>query len=111
MYRMSFPAKGGLQKCPVVRCPGRVATRTAMQVHFVHWHILKTVVILEEGNLPHPQCARCDILVSWLALNRGYPSTAYSKRGAEQKRRRLAEADMWESTNRDFEACGEPIKM
>ena len=32
------------------------ATRTAMRVHFLHRHVLDTVVILEEGNLPHPRC-------------------------------------------------------
>ena len=57
-YQMSFPEKGGPQKCPMEGCPGRVATRTAMRVHFVHRHVLNPVVILEEGNLPHPRCAR-----------------------------------------------------
>ena len=45
-YRMSFPAKGGPQKCPVEGCPGEIATRTAMQVYFVHRHVLDTVVML-----------------------------------------------------------------
>ena len=54
-YRMSFPAKGVLQKCPVAGFPGRVATRTSMWVHFVHRHVLDTLVILEEGNSPHPR--------------------------------------------------------
>ena len=33
-----------------------------MQVHFVHRHVLDTVVILEEGNFPHPRCALCNML-------------------------------------------------
>ena len=70
IYRMYLPAKGGLQKCPVAGCLGRVATRTEMRVHFVHRHVLDTVVILEEGNFPHPRCAWCVILVSRRALNR-----------------------------------------
>ena len=49
-YPMSFPEKGGTQKCPVAGCPGRVATRTAIRVHFVHRHVLDTAVILEEGK-------------------------------------------------------------
>ena len=61
-YKMYFPAKGGPQKCLVTGCPGRVAMRTAMQVHFVHRHVLDTVVILEKGNSPHPRCAQCDML-------------------------------------------------
>ena len=52
-YRMDFP-KGGAQICPVEGCPGRAGTRTAMRVHFWRRHVRDTVIILEEGNLPHP---------------------------------------------------------
>ena len=34
-----------------------------MWVHFLHRHILDTMVILEEVNLPHPRCTQCDMLV------------------------------------------------
>ena len=27
-----------------------------MRVHFLHQHVRDTVIILEEGNLPHPWC-------------------------------------------------------
>ena len=53
-YRMSFLAKKGPRKFPMAGCPGRMVTRTEMRVHFVHWHVLDTVVILEEGHFPHP---------------------------------------------------------
>ena len=59
-YKMSFPAKGGPRRCPVTGCPGDLATRTAMRVHFLHRHVHNTVVILEEGNLPFPRCTRCN---------------------------------------------------
>ena len=52
-YRMEFP-KGGAKNCPVEGCPGRAGTRTAMRVHFWRRHVRDTVIILEEGNLPHP---------------------------------------------------------
>ena len=55
--------RGGSRRCPVEGCPGALATRTAMRVHFVHRHVQDTVVILEEVNLPHPQCPRCDLQV------------------------------------------------
>ena len=58
-YMMYFPTKRGAQKCPVEGCPGALATRTAMRVQFVHRHVQDTVVMLEEGNLPHPWCPRC----------------------------------------------------
>ena len=85
-YRMSFPEKGGPQKCPVEGCPGRVATRMEMQVHFVHRHVLDIVVILEEGNFPHPLCARCNIQVPRRALNGWHLGTAQCHKGAELKR-------------------------
>ena len=52
-FRMEFPAKVGLSNCPVKGCSVRAATRTAMRVHFWHRHVWGTVVIIEEGNLPH----------------------------------------------------------
>ena len=85
-YHKSFPEKGGPQKCPVEGCPGRVATRTAMRVHFVHRHVLDTVVILEEGNFPHPQSARCNMQVPRRELNGRHPVTAQCHKGAERKR-------------------------
>ena len=55
-YLMAFPAKVGPQSCPVEGCPVRAATRTVMWVHFLHQHVLDTVIILEEGNLSHQRC-------------------------------------------------------
>ena len=70
-YRISFPENRGPHKCLVEGCPGRVVTRTAMRVNFVHWHVLDVVVILEEVKFPHPRCARCDMQVPRRALNGG----------------------------------------
>ena len=109
-FRMTFPANGGPQNCPVEGCPGWVATRTAMQMHFLHRHVLNTVVVLEKGNLPHPWCARCDIMFPRRALNVRHLATAQCARGAERKRWRLAEADTRESSERSFEAYGELIQ-
>ena len=36
--------------------PGRAGTRMAMRVHFWRRHVRDTIIILEEGNLPHPRC-------------------------------------------------------
>ena len=92
MYKMSFPAKYSRRRCPVEGCPGVLATRAGMRVHFVHWHVHNTVVILEEGNLPLPQCPRCDLQVSRKALNGRHLGTSQCRMGTEHKRRRLAEA-------------------
>ena len=56
IYRMALTAKGVPQSCLVEVCLGRVATRMAMQVHFLYLYVLDTMVILEEVNLPHPRC-------------------------------------------------------
>ena len=110
-YRMSFLEKGGTRKFPVAGCSDRVATRTAMRVHFVHRHVLDTVAILEEGNFPHPRCAQCNMLVPWRALNGRHPGTAQCRKGAERKRQRLAETETRESSEWAFEAYGSLSRM
>ena len=50
------------------------------------------------------------MLVPRRDLNGLHPTTAQCARGADQKRRRLAEAETRESSERAFEAYGEPIK-
>ena len=107
---MSFPAKGVRRRCPVKRCPGVLVTRVVMRVHFVHRHVHDTVVILEEVNLPLPRCPRCDLQVSWKALNGRHLGTSQCRTGTEQKRRRLAEAEMQENLERAFHAYGKQMK-
>ena len=80
-----------------------------MPVHFFHQHVQDNVVILEEGNLPHPWCPRFDMLVTWHDLNRRHLSIAQCVMGAESKRRRLAEEELRESLERAFQAYGEPL--
>ena len=82
---MEFPAKAGTRPCPVKGCSGQALMRMAMRVQFWNRHIRDTVVILDEGNLLHPQCAMCDMLVLWRALNGTHRQTAQCKRGAEIK--------------------------
>ena len=53
-----------------------------MRVHFLHQHVLNTVVILEEGNPSHPRCARCDMLVPWQDLNGRHPAMAQYVQGS-----------------------------
>ena len=110
-YCMTFPAKGGLWSFPVEGCPGRAAMRTVMRVHLLPWYVLDTVVVLEEGNLSHPQCPRCNMLVPRRALNGRHPATAQCAKEAEQRRRRLAEAELRENMERAFEAYGEPLEI
>ena len=71
-YQMAFPYKGCPRSCPGEGCPGQAATRMEMRVHFLHQNVLDTVVILEEGNLPHPWY----MLVPRRTLNGRHPATA-----------------------------------
>ena len=84
-------------------CPGRAGTRTAMRVHFWCRHVRDIIIILEEGNLPHPRCSRCDMLVPWRSVNGRHKNTAMCRSGAERKRRQLAETEIRESTEMAFE--------
>ena len=81
-----------------------------MQVHYLYWHVLDTVVIMEEGNLPHPRCTRCDMLSPRRALNDRHTATNQLARGGERKRRRLAEEELRESLEQALEVYGEPLK-
>ena len=84
--------------------------RTVMQVNFLHWNVRDTVIILEQGDLPHPRCRRCDMLVPWRALNVRHLATAKCVKGVERKRRRLVEEEIRESAERDFQAYGRPFE-
>ena len=86
-YWIEFPTKGGTRGCPVEGCPGRAETRTAMRIHFCRRHVRDIVIILEEGNLPHPRCSRCDMLVPWRTLNGKHHGTAMCRSGAERSGR------------------------
>ena len=100
-YWIEFP-KGGTKVCPVEGCPGRTGTWTAMRVHFWIWHVRDIVIILEEGNLPHPRCPQCDMLVPWRALNGRHKNTEMcrsgrKRRGDDWRRRRSGTARRWPS--------------
>ena len=109
-YRMAFPTKGGPQSCLVEGCPGRAGTRTAMRMHFLNRNVQDIVIILEKENLSYPRCPRCNMMVPWRALNGRHHATAQCEKGAERKRRRMAEAELRESTERAFEAYGKPLE-
>ena len=96
-YRLAFPTKGGPRSFPVEGFPGRAGTQKAMRMHLCSRHVRDIVIILEEGNLPHPRCSGCDMLVLWRSLNGRHHATAMCKKGVERKRRRMVEAELRES--------------
>ena len=62
-YRMAVTTNARTRHFPVEGFSGQTTTWTSMRVHFWHRHVQDTVVILEEGNLPHTRCSLCNILV------------------------------------------------
>ena len=109
-YRIEFPTKGVTKGCPVEGCPGRAGTWTAMRIHFCLRHFRDIVIILEEVNLPHPRCSRCDMLVPWRALNGKHHATAMCWSGVERKRQKLAETELRESMDMAFEVYGKQLE-
>ena len=81
-----------------------------MQMHFSNRHVRDIVIILEEGNLPQPRCPRWDMLVPWRELNGRHHATTQCAKGAQRKMRRMAEAELRESTERAFKAYGKPLE-
>ena len=77
-----------------------------MRVQFFHRNFRDTVIIMEEVNTPHPRCPHCDMMVPWCALNRRHLATTQCTKGAERKRRRLAEEKLQGSSERAFQAYG-----
>ena len=65
---------------------------------------------MEEGKSPHQWCVRYNMLIPRRALNGRHPDTARCAKGAERKRRRLAEAETRESLELAFEDYRDPIK-
>ena len=94
-YRIEFSTKGGTRGCTVDGCLGKPGTWTAIRMHFCCRNVRDIVIVLEEGNLPHPRCSRCYILVPWRTLNGKHHGTAMGRSGLEQKKRRLAETELW----------------
>ena len=85
--------------------------RTNLRIQFVHRHIRDTLVILEEGNHPHPRCLNCDVFVPWAALNRRHPTTVLCIWGADWKNRILIEEEAREWSERTCTAYGCPLAM
>ena len=108
-YWIEFP-KGGTKECPVEGCPGRAGKSTTTRVHFWRRHVRDVVIILGEGNLPHPRCPQCNMLVPWRSLNGRHKSTAMCRSGAENKRRRLLEEEVRDSAEMAFEVYGEQLQ-
>ena len=79
-------------------------------MHFWRRHVRDIIIILEEGNLPHPRCTNCDMFVPWRDLNGRHKSIEMCGGGVDKKRRRLAEEKVRDSTEMAFEVYGKQIQ-
>ena len=53
----------------MIQAAFRAKIRSALWVHFMHRHVQDTVVILEKGTNPLSRCPKCDMFVTWRALD------------------------------------------
>ena len=101
----------GPRHCPVEGCSGYSATQTVMIVHLWNRDVQDTVVILEDGNLPHQWFPLCDTLVPWQSFNKYHKITAQCKKGEEQKQRGLVAEEERAVTSRAFSAYVRTLDM
>ena len=65
-----------------------------MIVNFLHIYVWDTMIILEDGKIPDPQCPWCDIMLPWKAFNGQHTTITQCSKGAQQKRNFLVVEDM-----------------
>ena len=82
-----------------------------MRVHFMHRHVKDTVIIMEEFNLYHPQCPRCDTLVPWKDLSSRNVTYSQCAKGVEQEISRMTAKEMRESAASVFQFYGRSIEI
>ena len=70
---------------------GQALSRTSLRVHFMHFHLRYTIVVMEKGERPHPLCLRWEMFIPWEDLNGRHPATEMFSKKAKQKRRRWVE--------------------
>ena len=108
-FQVSFPKQLFLIRCLVEGCLGGVSNWTNLRVYFAHHHVRDKIVILEEGNQPYPRCPKCDIFVSYKALNGRHLATDFYHRGEERRWRRLEEEEARAGTAAVVTTYGIPL--
>ena len=88
-YRVYFTKAAGPEGCLVKGCRGRAKNCTNLWIHFVHRYMRYKIVILDEGNRPHPRFLACDMFVPWEALNCHNSTTELCMREEYWKKRRV----------------------
>ena len=68
---------------------GKVSSRKNLRVNLSFHHPRYIIVILEEGNKPHPRCPKCYMSFPQEALNQTHLTSVMCWRGTDRKRQRL----------------------
>ena len=79
-YRVALPRTDLSIKCTVEEFSGRANSIPNLWMNFMHWHAGDTIVILNEGTLPHPWRDQCAILILPESLAVGNLGDAMFKR-------------------------------
>ena len=77
----------------------------------MHFHVQDTMIMVDNGNLLHPQCTHYAMLVPWVALSGRHPKTSQCANGEEQKRSSLEEEEVMASTEWDFQTYGRLLTL
>ena len=59
-YCVSFSKAARILELAVKGCQVRVTIQKNLWIQLVHLHVQDMIVILEEGNCPHPHCPGCN---------------------------------------------------
>ena len=110
LYKVYLPWTYGFQKCLVEICGGWVSTSTNLRIHFVQYHMQGKIVILEEGNDPHPCCPACGMFIPWVAMKNSNPTTAIYTQGDNRKQQWLSEEEEWAGSATVFRYYGKPLE-
>ena len=90
-------------------CPGKATIWSVLRFHFVHRHVWKMLVVLDERSHPLPLCPKCDTFVTCRELNRYHQATDMCARGAKRKLKQLQEEEMRLSMAVAFQTYGRPL--
>ena len=90
-------------------CQGKAYLQTNLRVQFAHQNPQYSIVILKEGNQPHPWCPQFDMFVPHEALNWAHPTSAMYRRRTERKSRRLVIEETEKHMGEIFSEYGTPL--
>ena len=103
-YGVAFPRMDMAIDCPVKVCPGRVTSRTNLQFYFMHWHVEDTILVINKGPGPQPQCDQCGMFIPWGEMTLRHLGNAICKISVERKRRHISSTSIQVSACIEFRA-------